>query len=182
MTFVADPKKPVGGHVMAHASTQRIYMRKGKGEQRVAKVGGRLEGRLAQHSVLYYCGHGSHMRLPAASPVVCKHSGVCGCPHMPATRHQPSPCSQLCELWGRCHLHWSQLGAGKGLRPVQRSSLRCCVAGGGQSLLGRGRGIFCSVRWASSAVLALHNQCSLAQPTCCAEGSCMHAALHQHQP
>lgn len=24
---------------MAHASTQRIYMRKGKGEQRVAKVG-----------------------------------------------------------------------------------------------------------------------------------------------
>jgi hypothetical protein len=39
MTFVADPKKPVGGHVMAHASTQRIYMRKGKGEQRVAKVG-----------------------------------------------------------------------------------------------------------------------------------------------
>lgn len=38
MTFVADPKKPVGGHVMAHASTQRIYMRKGKAEQRVAKV------------------------------------------------------------------------------------------------------------------------------------------------
>jgi hypothetical protein len=38
MTFVQDPKKPVGGHVMAHASTQRIYMRKGKGEQRVAKV------------------------------------------------------------------------------------------------------------------------------------------------
>jgi RecA/RadA recombinase len=38
MTFVADPKKPVGGHVMAHASTQRLYLRKGKGEQRVAKV------------------------------------------------------------------------------------------------------------------------------------------------
>lgn len=38
MTFVADPKKPVGGHVMAHASTQRVYMRKGKAEQRVAKV------------------------------------------------------------------------------------------------------------------------------------------------
>lgn len=38
MTFVADPKKPVGGHVLAHASTQRIYLRKGKGEQRVAKV------------------------------------------------------------------------------------------------------------------------------------------------
>eukprot|EP00877_Chromochloris_zofingiensis_P009832 jgi/Chrzof1/5101/Cz15g11140.t1 len=38
MTFVVDPKKPVGGHVMAHASTQRIYLRKGKGEQRVMKV------------------------------------------------------------------------------------------------------------------------------------------------
>lgn len=35
---MADPKKPVGGHVMAHASTQRLYLRKGKGEQRVAKV------------------------------------------------------------------------------------------------------------------------------------------------
>ncbi len=36
--YLQDPKKPVGGHVMAHASTQRIYMRKGKAEQRVAKV------------------------------------------------------------------------------------------------------------------------------------------------
>ncbi|KAF8984346.1 Meiotic recombination protein dmc1 [Entomortierella lignicola] len=38
MTFVADPKKPVGGHVMAHASTTRLYLRKGRGEERVAKV------------------------------------------------------------------------------------------------------------------------------------------------
>ncbi|KAF8062765.1 PAPS4 [Scenedesmus sp. PABB004] len=38
MTFVVDPKKPVGGHVLAHAVTQRIYLRKGKAEQRVAKV------------------------------------------------------------------------------------------------------------------------------------------------
>nr|AKI32385.1 DNA meiotic recombinase 1 [Watanabea reniformis] len=36
--FVADPKKPVGGHVMAHASTIRLSLRKGKGEQRVVKV------------------------------------------------------------------------------------------------------------------------------------------------
>ena len=27
----ADPKKPIGGHVLAHASTTRLYMRKGKG-------------------------------------------------------------------------------------------------------------------------------------------------------
>ena len=38
MTFVADPKKPIGGHVLAHAVTHRISLRKGKGEQRLAKV------------------------------------------------------------------------------------------------------------------------------------------------
>ncbi|KAF6254099.1 disrupted meiotic cDNA 1 protein [Scenedesmus sp. NREL 46B-D3] len=38
MTCLADPEKPVGGHVMAHASTQRLYLRKGKGEQRAVKV------------------------------------------------------------------------------------------------------------------------------------------------
>ncbi|KAG0953210.1 hypothetical protein G6F57_002160 [Rhizopus arrhizus] len=38
MTFVADPKKPVGGHVLAHASSTRLYLRKGRGEERVAKL------------------------------------------------------------------------------------------------------------------------------------------------
>eukprot|EP01023_Acetabularia_acetabulum_P063660 TRINITY_DN802_c0_g1_i4.p3 TRINITY_DN802_c0_g1~~TRINITY_DN802_c0_g1_i4.p3 ORF type:complete len:371 (-),score=70.67 TRINITY_DN802_c0_g1_i4:915-2027(-) len=36
--FVADPKKPVGGHVLAHASTVRLSLRKGKAEQRVVKI------------------------------------------------------------------------------------------------------------------------------------------------
>ena len=36
--FVADPKKPVGGHVLAHACTIRLSLRKGKGEQRLMKV------------------------------------------------------------------------------------------------------------------------------------------------
>ncbi|GAB4819384.1 hypothetical protein N2152v2_006430 [Parachlorella kessleri] len=36
--FVSDPKKPVGGHVIAHASTIRLSARKGKGEQRLLKV------------------------------------------------------------------------------------------------------------------------------------------------
>lgn len=36
--FVADPKKAVGGHVMAHASTTRLSLRKGKAEQRLIKV------------------------------------------------------------------------------------------------------------------------------------------------
>ena len=38
MTFVQDPKKPIGGHVLAHASTVRLSLRKGKGEQRYVKV------------------------------------------------------------------------------------------------------------------------------------------------
>jgi len=36
--FSADPKKPIGGNIMAHASTTRLYLRKGKGEQRVCKI------------------------------------------------------------------------------------------------------------------------------------------------
>ena len=36
--FVADAKKPIGGHIMAHASTTRLYLRKGRGEQRVMKI------------------------------------------------------------------------------------------------------------------------------------------------
>ena len=34
----ADPRKPIGGHVLAHASTTRLYLRKGRGEQRVCKI------------------------------------------------------------------------------------------------------------------------------------------------
>ncbi len=36
--FVVDPKKAIGGHVVAHASTVRLSLRKGKGEQRLVKV------------------------------------------------------------------------------------------------------------------------------------------------
>ena len=38
--FAADPKKPIGGHIMSHASTTRLSLRKGRGETRIAKVGG----------------------------------------------------------------------------------------------------------------------------------------------
>ncbi|OBT50561.1 meiotic recombinase Dmc1 [Pseudogymnoascus sp. 24MN13] len=33
-----DGRKPVGGHVLAHASTTRVLLRKGRGEERVAKI------------------------------------------------------------------------------------------------------------------------------------------------
>ncbi|XP_075225562.1 meiotic recombination protein DMC1/LIM15 homolog [Lycorma delicatula] len=38
LSFQADPKKPIGGHILAHASTTRIYLRKGRGENRIAKI------------------------------------------------------------------------------------------------------------------------------------------------
>jgi DNA repair protein RAD51 len=36
--FNADPKKPIGGHIMAHASTTRLYLRKGRAENRICKI------------------------------------------------------------------------------------------------------------------------------------------------
>jgi RecA/RadA recombinase len=36
--FISDPKKPIGGHIMAHSSTTRLYLRKGRGEQRICKI------------------------------------------------------------------------------------------------------------------------------------------------
>ncbi|XP_071451683.1 meiotic recombination protein DMC1/LIM15 homolog [Hetaerina americana] len=37
-SFQPDPKKPVGGNILAHASTTRISLRKGRGETRIAKI------------------------------------------------------------------------------------------------------------------------------------------------
>jgi RecA/RadA recombinase len=34
----SETKKPVGGHVMAHASTTRLALRKGTGDKRICKV------------------------------------------------------------------------------------------------------------------------------------------------
>lgn len=36
--FGGDAKKPIGGHIMAHASTTRLYMRKGRGEGRICRI------------------------------------------------------------------------------------------------------------------------------------------------
>lgn len=36
--FASDPKKPIGGNIMAHASTTRLYLRKGRGENRICKI------------------------------------------------------------------------------------------------------------------------------------------------
>lgn len=36
--FVKDPKKPIGGNIVAHASTTRLSLRKGRGNCRVCKI------------------------------------------------------------------------------------------------------------------------------------------------
>ncbi|KAI9245218.1 Rad51-domain-containing protein [Phascolomyces articulosus] len=36
--FNADPKKPTGGNIIAHAACTRLYLRKGRGENRICKI------------------------------------------------------------------------------------------------------------------------------------------------
>ncbi len=36
--FFGDPTRPIGGHVVAHAATFRVYLRKSKGEKRIARL------------------------------------------------------------------------------------------------------------------------------------------------
>ena len=36
--FACDPRKPVGGNILAHASTTRLYFKKSKGETRICKI------------------------------------------------------------------------------------------------------------------------------------------------
>jgi len=36
--FNADPKQPIGGNIMAHASTTRLSLRKGRGSTRICKI------------------------------------------------------------------------------------------------------------------------------------------------
>ena len=37
-SFISDPKKPMGGNVIAHASQTRLYLKKGKGSNRICRV------------------------------------------------------------------------------------------------------------------------------------------------
>ncbi|HIH77588.1 MAG TPA: DNA repair and recombination protein RadA, partial [Halobacteria archaeon] len=37
-TFFGDPTRPIGGHVVGHTATFRIYIRKSKGDKRIARL------------------------------------------------------------------------------------------------------------------------------------------------
>jgi DNA repair protein RadA len=36
--FFGDPTRPIGGHVVGHTATFRLYLRKSKGEKRIARL------------------------------------------------------------------------------------------------------------------------------------------------
>ena len=36
--FFGDPTRPVGGHILAHSATLRLYIRKGKAGKRIIRV------------------------------------------------------------------------------------------------------------------------------------------------
>jgi DNA repair protein RadA len=36
--FFGDPTSPVGGHIVAHNCTTRVYLRKSRGNQRIARL------------------------------------------------------------------------------------------------------------------------------------------------
>lgn len=36
--FFGDPTKPIGGHILGHTATFRLYIRKSKGEKRIVKL------------------------------------------------------------------------------------------------------------------------------------------------
>ncbi len=36
--FLGDSTKPIGGHVLGHSATNRIYLRKSRGSRRIARV------------------------------------------------------------------------------------------------------------------------------------------------
>ncbi|AAL82050.1 DNA repair and recombination protein RadA [Pyrococcus furiosus DSM 3638] len=36
--FFGDPTRPIGGHILAHSATLRVYLRKGKGGKRIARL------------------------------------------------------------------------------------------------------------------------------------------------
>ena len=93
--FVSDPKKPVGGHVMAHASTIRLSLRKGKAEQRLMKVvdAPNLRARPAVASAQAQAAH--------AGPVL--HQGRAGheCTALSADCFMRCAC---CMLVSKCHV------------------------------------------------------------------------------
>ncbi|MFW6196507.1 MAG: DNA repair and recombination protein RadA, partial [Thermoplasmatota archaeon] len=36
--FFGDPTKPIGGHIVGHTATFRVYLRKSKGDKRIARL------------------------------------------------------------------------------------------------------------------------------------------------
>ena len=105
--FVADPKKPVGGHVLAHACTIRLSLRKGKGEQRLMKVVDAPNLRERPLCILPQCDQGLCLCLAGQERTTSRqadwiadcHTCVYGC--------QAQCCMRSARPPGHPHLHKS---------------------------------------------------------------------------
>lgn len=80
-SFQADPKKPIGGHILAHASTTRISLRKGRGEMRIAKIFDR-SALFSWGYLTFHLRKSYHQILPKHefSKISCKLSAELRCP------------------------------------------------------------------------------------------------------
>jgi RecA/RadA recombinase len=82
--FVSDAKKPVGGNILAHYVHTRVYLRKGKGNQRIAKsesTSGASDARRERKGDAHARCH-----LPRHTPSPAAQSTQARCPR----RRQPS--------------------------------------------------------------------------------------------
>ncbi|KAI5807651.1 Rad51-domain-containing protein [Peziza echinospora] len=61
----ADGRKPVGGHILAHASQTRILLRKGRGDERVAKLQDSPDCKEAEATYIISTGKVLPVTLPA---------------------------------------------------------------------------------------------------------------------
>ena len=75
-SFQADPKKPIGGHILAHASTTRISLRKGRGEMRIAKIYDRLA---VFFSSVQWLGQDMIMSCAIIISMMCTHFKLARC-------------------------------------------------------------------------------------------------------
>jgi DNA repair protein RAD51 len=84
-SMFADPKKPIGGNIIAHASTTRLYLRKGRGDQRICKiydspVAARERGDVCHHRCRYRRRHRRvREKVRGMKKAFCSESGFVGC-------------------------------------------------------------------------------------------------------
>ena len=105
--FVADPKKPVGGHVLAHACTIRLSLRKGKGEQRLMKVVDAPNLRECPLCIRPICDQGLCLSLPGHVQTTAGQADWTADCHIRIYHCQASHCISSARPPGQRHFYYS---------------------------------------------------------------------------